>query len=86
MLGPLGRRGDEYLRAGDELVSAGVMLAEPHLVVAEPVQRHRPFEVVFQCDGRGLADRVKRRYENPEVASGLLTLPPIRPRTPELQR
>jgi len=49
------------------LVSAGVMLAEPHLVVAEPVQRHRPFEVVFQCDGRGLADRVKRRYEHPEV-------------------
>ena len=43
------------------------VLAEPHLVVAEPVQRDRPFEVVFQCGGGGLAYWVKRRDENAEV-------------------
>ena len=67
VLGPFGGRGDEHLRAGDQLVAAGVVLAEPHLVEPEPVQRDRAIEVVFQCDGGGLADRVERRDEHPEV-------------------
>src|SRR4051812_1425652 len=44
-----------------------MMFAEPRLVVPEPVQRHRALEVVFQCDGGGLADRVERCDEDAEV-------------------
>src|SRR6202011_5758741 len=48
-------------------VPPGVIPPDPPRVVAEPVQRHRALEVVFQCDGGGLADRVERRDEHPET-------------------
>ncbi len=67
VLGALGGRGDEHLGAGDQLVAAGVVLAEPGLVEPEPVQRHRAFQIVFQCGGGGLAHRVEWRDEHPEV-------------------
>ena len=67
MLCAFGGRGDEYLGAGDQLVTTRVVFAEPDLVVAEPVQCDSSFEVVFQCDRGGLADRMERRDEDPEV-------------------
>ncbi len=65
--GALGGRRDEHLRAGDQLVSAGVVLPEPGLVEPEAVQRLDPIHVVLQCVGWGLADRMERRDEHPEV-------------------
>ena len=67
VLGPLGRRGDEHLRAGDQLVAAGVVLSEPRFVEAQTVQGNHSLHVVFECCRGGLAGRVKRCDENTEV-------------------
>ena len=69
VLGPLGRGGDEDLRAGDDLGAGRVVLADPRLVPAEPVEVLDQLEVAFDGERRVLAGLVERRHEDAEAES-----------------
>ena len=69
VLGPLGRGGDEDLRAGDDLRAGRVVLADPRLVPAEPVEVLDQLEVAFDGERRVLAGLVERRHEDAEAES-----------------